>query len=78
MFAGDWRRYGGPQRSMLEEIHSLLEAGLEVGVMHLEALRFMRTTDDPLCAPLQELLDALPFQQLPAQPVFWQRVSRPH
>ena len=58
VFAGDWRRYGGPQRSMLEEIHSLLEAGLEVGVMHLEALRFMRTTDDPLCAPLQELLDA--------------------
>ncbi|MFC0358439.1 glycosyltransferase [Kytococcus schroeteri] len=56
--AGDWRRYGGPQRSMMEEIHSLLEAGHSVGVMHLEALRFMRTTDDPLCAPVQELLDA--------------------
>ena len=58
VFAGDWRRWGGPQRSMVEEIHSLLDAGRSVGVMHLEALRFMRPTDDPLCAPLQEMLDA--------------------
>ncbi|WP_462418715.1 glycosyltransferase [Kytococcus sp. Marseille-QA3725] len=58
VLAGDWRRYGGPQRSMMEEIHSLLAAGHSVGVMHLEALRFMRSTDDPLCEPLQELLDA--------------------
>ncbi|SNC65369.1 Glycosyltransferase involved in cell wall bisynthesis [Kytococcus aerolatus] len=58
VLAGDWRRWGGPQRSMLEEIRAALGAGLRVGVLHLEALRFMRGVDDPLCAPLQELLDA--------------------
>lgn len=57
VMAGDWRRYGGPQRSMLEEIRALLEDGRTVGVMHLEAMRFMVSGDDPLCAPVQKLLD---------------------
>lgn len=54
--AGDWRRYGGPQRSMLEELAAARAAGLRVAVMHLEALRFMSTADGPLCRPVQELL----------------------
>ncbi len=58
VFGGDWRRYGGPQRSMLEEIRACLEGGLRVGVLHLEAMRFMSTDDPPLCAPLVELLRA--------------------
>ena len=56
VFGGDWRRFGGPQRSMLEEIRACLEGGLRVGVLHLEALRFMSTDDPPLCGPLVDLL----------------------
>ncbi|WP_256842728.1 glycosyltransferase [Ornithinimicrobium cryptoxanthini] len=55
-FAGDWRRYGGPQRSMMEEIRACLEAGLSVAVMHLEAFRFMTTEDLPLCDPVMDLI----------------------
>ncbi|WP_299518074.1 glycosyltransferase [uncultured Serinicoccus sp.] len=54
--AGDWRKFGGPQRSMLEEIRAALEAGLEVGVMHLEALRFMSAQDQPLAAAFTDLV----------------------
>lgn len=56
--AGDWRRYGGPQRSMLEELTAARSAGMRVAVMHLEALRFMTTKDLPLCSPVQELIDS--------------------
>ena len=56
VLGGDWRRYGGPQRSMLEEIRAAREAGLRVGILHLEALRFATTRDLPLCAPVTELL----------------------
>ena len=56
VLGGDWRRYGGPQRSMLEEIRAAREAGLRVGILHLEALRFATTRDLPLCAPVTDLL----------------------
>ncbi|HSP60243.1 MAG TPA: glycosyltransferase [Ornithinimicrobium sp.] len=56
VLAGDWRRYGGPQRSMLEEIRAAREEGLRVGVLHLEALRFATTRDLPLCPPVVDLL----------------------
>ena len=55
VLGGDWRRYGGPQRSMLEEIRAAREAGLTVGILHLEALRFATTQDLPLCAPVVDL-----------------------
>lgn len=51
-FAGDWRRYGGPQKSMLSEIDAARGAGLKVAVMHLEAMRFMTRRDEPLCAEI--------------------------
>ncbi|NLG22395.1 MAG: glycosyltransferase [Actinomycetales bacterium] len=54
--AGDWRRWGGPQRSMMEEIRAARDAGLRVAVMHLEAFRFMTTRDEPLCAAVTELI----------------------
>lgn len=41
VFAGDWQRYGGPQKSMLEEIYALIQDDYRVGVMNLEAARFM-------------------------------------
>lgn len=55
-FGGDWRRFGGPQKSMMEEIAAAREAGLRVAIMHLEALRFMTGSDLPLCAPILELI----------------------
>ncbi|MGP9838257.1 glycosyltransferase [Arthrobacter sp. 179] len=57
VFAGDWRQFGGPQKSMLEEMRALREAGYSIGVLHLEAPRFMSTATKPLCAPIQELLN---------------------
>lgn len=56
VFAGDWRAFGGPQRSMLEEIRACTRAGLRVGVAHLEALRFMTMKDRALAEPLEDLL----------------------
>lgn len=56
--AGDWRRYGGPQRSMLEEIAAARQAGLRVAVMHLEAMRFMTTKDLPLNPVITEMIAA--------------------
>lgn len=57
VFAGDWRSYGGPQRSMLEEIKAALGEGLTVGVMHLEAARFMTGRGEHLCHPIQVMLN---------------------
>ncbi len=56
--AGDWRRWGGPQRSMMEEIAAARAAGLRVAVMHLEAFRFMTVYDHALCPPVTELINA--------------------
>lgn len=57
VFAGDWRQYGGPQRSMLEEIAALRQRGMRVGVLHLEAARFMSQATKPLCRPVQRLIN---------------------
>lgn len=53
---GDWRDFGGPQRSMLEEIDALRTSGASVAIAHLDALRFMRTGQRRLCEPLRRLL----------------------
>lgn len=58
VLAGNWRKLGGPQKSMLEEIKALLRAGKRVGIMDLEAARFMKTTADPLNAPIQKLVNS--------------------
>lgn len=56
VFAGDWREYGGPQRSMIEEIKALRTRGLRIGILHLEAARFMTRRNLRLCAPIMEML----------------------
>jgi len=56
VLAGDWRSYGGPQRSMIEEIRALTARGLSVGILHLEAARFMTVKDQRLCDPIRELI----------------------
>lgn len=45
IFAGDWQSYGGPQKSMLEEIYALTRLNYKIGVLNLEAGRFMNTSD---------------------------------
>jgi glycosyltransferase involved in cell wall biosynthesis len=57
VFVSEWRKYGGPQKSMLEEIQALTRWGMRVGVAHLEALRFMTTRSDHLCQPVQDLIN---------------------
>lgn len=59
VFAGDWCRYGGPQKSMLEEIHALLLLGLKIGICDMEAFRFMNASDiTPLCVEVSNILHA--------------------
>lgn len=58
VLVGDWRKYGGPQRSMIEEVHALLDAGYRVAVAHLEALRFMEPEQRPLCDPIFSLIES--------------------
>jgi len=58
VFAGDWQRQGGPQKSMLEEIAALKEAGYRVGIMNLEAARFMNSgAPKPLNDAVQKLIN---------------------
>lgn len=56
-FIGDWRAYGGPQISMVNEIQALHRQGLRIAIMSLEALRFMGVKAKPLCKPIQELIN---------------------
>ena len=57
VFAGDWRQYGGPQRSMLEEIRALTDRGYRVGMMQMEAPRFMTAVQKPLTPHIQALIN---------------------
>lgn len=58
VFAGDWQRYGGPQKSMLEEVFALLSAGYRVGILNLEAARFMSDgPSEPLNDQIQYLIN---------------------
>jgi hypothetical protein len=58
VFASDWRPYGGPAKSMMEEINAALAIGLRVGVMNLEAVRMMTPETRSLCGPVQELINS--------------------
>lgn len=58
VFAGDWRQYGGPQKSMIEEIRALKEAGYSVAIMHLEAPRFMSTLVKPMNPVIQDMVNS--------------------
>lgn len=57
VYAGVWDQYGGPQRSMLEEIRAVLARGRRVGIMHLDAARFISSKVSALCRPIQELIN---------------------
>lgn len=57
IIAGDWRQYGGPQKSMIEEIRALRSHGFRTAILHLEAPRFMSTKVKPLTPHIQELIN---------------------
>lgn len=57
VLAGDWRKYGGPQKSMIEEIKALVGRGMKIAILHLEAARFMTKTVDPLNEHIQGLIN---------------------
>lgn len=56
VFASDWRPFGGPAKSMMEEITAARRSGLRIGVMNLEAVRMMAPITRPVCAPVQDLV----------------------
>jgi O-antigen biosynthesis protein len=58
VFLGDWRQFGGPQKSMLAEIQAARSASLRVGVAQMEAFRFMTPRRRLLCQPIQQLINA--------------------
>lgn len=59
IFAGDWQSYGGPQKSMLEEIYALARLNYRIGILNLEAGRFMSISDSAtLNDEIQHLLNS--------------------
>ncbi|AHL77661.1 hypothetical protein CH92_13915 [Stutzerimonas stutzeri] len=56
VFIGDWRSFGGPQKSMIEEIKALHQRGLKIGICALEAYRFMVPSIRDLCEPVTDLI----------------------
>jgi hypothetical protein len=57
VLASDWRQFGGPQKSMLEEIKALTALGMRVGIMQLESFRFMTEVRKPLCRQVQDAIN---------------------
>ncbi|MGV0353219.1 glycosyltransferase [Corynebacterium confusum] len=64
VIAGDWRKYGGPQKSMIEEIWALKENGFSVAVLHLEAVRFMTKRVEPLNPHIQRMINRGEVEQV--------------
>lgn len=54
---GDWRKMGGPQNSMVQEIKAFKKAGYKVAVAHLEAYRFMTTEMQLMNTQIQALIN---------------------
>lgn len=57
IIVGDWRKKGGPQNSMIQEIYALVNGGYRVAVSHLEAFRFMTTDMLLMNNDIQELIN---------------------
>jgi glycosyltransferase involved in cell wall biosynthesis len=57
VFAGDWRRFDGVQREMVEEIQVLSRQGLRVGVLQMATYRWMTSERLWVCLPVQRLIN---------------------
>lgn len=66
VYAGDWVNYGGPQKSMLNEIRAGLRAGLRIGIMNFTPLRFVRPKERDLHPRVQELVNSGAVDQVVA------------
>ncbi|MET0425802.1 MAG: glycosyltransferase family A protein [Actinoplanes sp.] len=54
----DWRFLETAQRSAVEELRALAEAGLRVAILQLESYRAVSLRRLPLCGPIQDLVNA--------------------
>jgi hypothetical protein len=57
VLAGDWAPYGPAQQQMIDEIRALTGRGLRVAVLHLDAYLPMVRRRQPLCRPVQDLIN---------------------
>jgi hypothetical protein len=58
VLAADWRFLESSQRTAVDELRALTTAGLRVAVLHLESYRAAYLRRQPLCAPVQDLINA--------------------
>jgi len=58
IMVADWRFLESAQRTAIDELRALVAAGLRVAVLHLESYRAVYLKRQPICAPLQDLINA--------------------
>jgi hypothetical protein len=58
VMVGDWRFAESAQRTAVDEIRALADAGLRVGIAALESYRAVQLRRAALCAPIQELVNS--------------------
>lgn len=58
ILVGEWRQYGGPQKSMIEEIKALKKYNKKVAICQMEAFRFMSTEHKPKCEAIQSMINS--------------------
>jgi hypothetical protein len=57
VLVADWRFQESTQRTALDELRALTAAGLRVAVLQLESFRAAYLRRQPLCAPIQDLIN---------------------
>jgi hypothetical protein len=58
LMVADWRFLESAQRTAVDEMAALAAAGLRVAVLQLESYRAVHLKRQPLCAPVQDLVNA--------------------
>jgi hypothetical protein len=57
VMVADWRFLESAQRTAVDEIRALVAAGLRVAVLHLESYRAVFLKRQPMCAPVQDMIN---------------------
>ena len=57
LLVADWRFLESTQRTAVDEMRALAGSGLRVAVLHLESYRAVYLKRQPLCAPVQDLIN---------------------
>ncbi|WP_433297039.1 glycosyltransferase family 2 protein [Actinoplanes sp. CA-030573] len=57
VLVADWRFLESAQRTAVDEIRALVAAGLRVAVLQLESYRAVYLKRQPLCAPVQDMIN---------------------